>query len=281
MNDEERKSRRSLFGMAAGAYDAIRPGYPARLVDILIERAALSSGSRVLEIGCGTGQLTRDLVPTGCAILALEPSGELAQIARRNFAGVPNVDIREEAFERFAEVGGVFDLAVAATSFHWIDPQVRCIQAHRALRPGGIIGVLTHQHPAPLTGFFERVQDTYRAIAPKLAHAETGSDSEQSCNELIREISSSGLYVQVETSSEGWKRRYNRDQYLALLSTYSPHLRLPDDQRLCLFAAIGKLIDEEYGGTVEQPYVTTLCLAQKARSGGTPSADTVKSLESQ
>jgi SAM-dependent methyltransferase len=260
MDERERIAGRALFGEAAGAYDAVRPGYPARVVDLLIARAALGGESHVLEIGCGTGQLTRDLAPTGCAILALEPDRELAQLARRNFSGFPKVQIREEPFEWF-EVGvGTFDLVVAATSFHWLDPQVRCNKAHRALRPRGTLGILTNEHPTPWTGFFERVQDIYRAVAPALATA--GMASKQRSNELIREINSSGLFSPVETLSERWERRFNRDEYLALLHTYSPHRQLPDHQRLRLFAAIGKLIDEEYEGYVNQPYSTSLCLAR-------------------
>src|SRR5262249_45530902 len=136
MEEQERLARRMTFDAAAGAYDAVRPGYPARLVNALIMRAGLGSASKVLEIGCGTGQLTRDLVPTGCAIVCLEPSSELARFARRNLSQFPKVRIREDPFERFEVVAATFDLVVAATSFHWVDPETRCDKACRALRSG-------------------------------------------------------------------------------------------------------------------------------------------------
>jgi len=257
-------ARRLAFGEAADAYDAVRPGYPAQLVRILIARAGLRRATKVLEIGCGTGQLTRDLAPAGCQIVCLEPDRELAKLATRNFSGMPNVQVREEPFERFEVVAGAFDLVVAATSFHWIDPAIRCNKASEALRTGGVLAILMNEHPRPWTGFFERVQDVYRAIAPDLAHSDTGKDSDQARNELTREIIASGLFVDVETFSERWQQRFDRDQYLALLGTYSPHRRLPEARRVRLFGAIAQLIDAEYDGYVEQPYSTTLCLAFKA-----------------
>ncbi len=264
MEDQERLVRRFQFGAAARAYDAVRPGYPARLVNALLARTGLGSDSTVLEIGCGTGQLTRDLAPTGGAILCLEPSGELARYARRNLARFPRVEIREELFERFEVVAGIFDLVVAATSFHWVDPEARCAKACRVLRAGGVIAILTNVHPGPWTGFFERVQDVYRAVAPELVPAGVRSETEAWSDALAAELEWDGRFDAVETHTETWSRRLSRDQYLALLETFSRHRQLPEAQRTWLFTEIGRLIDEEYAGSIDQPYWTTLCMARKA-----------------
>jgi SAM-dependent methyltransferase len=226
-------------------------------------RAGLGSASKVLEIGCGTGQLTRDLARTGCEILCLEPSGDLADFARRNLSVFPKVAIREELFERFEVVAGSFDLVVAATSFHWVDPETRCAKACRALAAGGMIALLTNVHPRPFTGFFERVQDVYRAIAPDMAHSGARSQTEEWSDEVIEELARAGLFDPVEVLTERWGRRLSRDQYLALLETSSLHRRHPEGQRLRLFTEIGRLIDEEYGGHIDQPYLTALCMARK------------------
>jgi SAM-dependent methyltransferase len=253
------------FGEAADGYDAVRPGYPGRLVQILITRAGLGSAAKVLEIGCGTGQLTSELAPTGCEIVCLEPDWELARLATQNFSGFPKVQVRVETFEQFDVGAGIMDLVVAATSFHWIDPGVRCHKAASALHSGAALAILKHEHPRPWAGFFARVQDVYRALAPELARECTGSDSEQWSDELTREITASGLFADVETFTERWERRLDRHHYLALLGTFSPHRQLPEARRVRLFTAMGKIIDEEYDGYIEQPYSTTLCLAQKAQ----------------
>jgi SAM-dependent methyltransferase len=265
MEDRERLARRLKFGEAARTYDAVRPGYPTRLVNTLIVRAGLGAASRVLEVDCGTGQLTRDLVRTGCEILCLEPSSELAGFARRNFSLISRVEIREELFERFEVGAGAFDLVVAATSFHWVDPQTRCDKAYRALSAGGVLAILTNVHPGPLTGFFERVQDVYRAIAPDLAHSGVRSETEKWSDELTAELARGGLFGLVETFTETWGQRLSRDLYLALLETFSRHRQLLEAQRVRLLTEIGRLIDEEYGGSIYQPYLTTLCMARKAQ----------------
>jgi SAM-dependent methyltransferase len=56
-----REQRRSLFDGIAERYDATRRGYPAEVVDAVVATAAIGPGAAVLEIGCGTGQLTRQL----------------------------------------------------------------------------------------------------------------------------------------------------------------------------------------------------------------------------
>jgi hypothetical protein len=127
-----------------------------------------------------------------------------------------------------------------------------------------MIGILTNMHPGPLTGFFERVQDVYRAIAPELAHAGATSETEKCSDELAGELARSGLFDPVETFTERWEQRLGQDQYLALLGTFSRHRQLSEGRRVRLFADIGRLINEEYGGYVDQPYSTSLCLARKA-----------------
>jgi SAM-dependent methyltransferase len=265
MQEQERLARRLQFGAAAQAYDAVRPGYPTRLVHALIARADLGGSSKVLEIGCGTGQLTRDLARTGCEILCLEPSSELARLARRNFSGFPKVQVREELFEQFDVAAGTFDLVAAATSFHWLDPETRCDKACRALLPGGTLAILTNVHPGPLSGFFELVQVVYRAIAPEMAHSGGRSETQTWSEELSAELARCGLFEAVETLTEAWSQRLGGDQYVTLLETFSLQRQLPEAQRRRLFTAIGRFIDEEFCGFIDHPYLTTLCMARKPR----------------
>jgi len=234
-------------------------------VNALIARANLDSASKVLEIGCGTGQLTRDLAPTNCEIVCLEPSTALAVYARRNLLLFPRVEVREEFFESFEVAAETFDLLVAATSFHWVDPETRCDRARRALRSGGLIAILTHVHAGRLTGFFERVQDVYGAIAPSMLRSDVQGENRKWSDEISAELARGRLFDPLETIAEAWSQRISRDQYLSLLETFSSHRQLPEAQRTRLFTEIGRIIDEEFGGSIEHPYLTTLCMARAAR----------------
>lgn len=83
----------------AELYDRARPGYPPELYDDLAELAGAHSGSRVLEVDCGTGQATAPLVDRGCRITAVEAGPHMAAIARSDLAGAPAVEVVTAEFE--------------------------------------------------------------------------------------------------------------------------------------------------------------------------------------
>jgi len=84
---------RAIFDEDAERYDRARPGYPDVLFDDLCELAQLDAGSRVLEIGCGTGQATRRFAQRGMAIVAVELGANLAAVTRRNLAAFPDTRV--------------------------------------------------------------------------------------------------------------------------------------------------------------------------------------------
>src|SRR6266508_3421766 len=133
--DGDRTRLRATFDEAAERYDRARPGYPPAVFDDLAELAGVGPGCRVLEIGCGTGQATVPLAERGCQIVAVELGAGLATIASRNLARFPDARVVVAAFEDWPLPSAPFDVVVAATAFHWIDPAVRVAKAADALRP--------------------------------------------------------------------------------------------------------------------------------------------------
>jgi SAM-dependent methyltransferase len=264
MNTTEQLSRRFVFGEAARDYDAVRPGYLPHLLQAVMRHAALGPQSTILEIGCGTGQATTAFAETGCPMRCLEPAPELAKLAAYKLARFPRVQVRTETFEQAALEPASFDLVLAATSFHWLDPLIRWEKAAGMLRPAGTLAILTNVHPLPPGGFFVQVQDIYRSVAPALAHTGDKSVTEQWAEELCAELMQSPYFEEVECLGERWEKHFARKEYIALLNTFSPHRQLEEETRNRLFAAIGHLIDVEYGGYVEQHYLTTLYLARKS-----------------
>jgi ubiquinone/menaquinone biosynthesis C-methylase UbiE len=136
-----RRSRRLLFGSIAEQYDAVRRGYPPELVDAMVTAAGLAAGATVLEVGCGTGQLTRQLAGYPFAITAIDLAPEMLAVAARRVGD--HVELAATAFEDLRAEPSSFDLIVSATAFHWIDPDVAWSKAARLLRPGGWLAVLT------------------------------------------------------------------------------------------------------------------------------------------
>jgi len=92
---------RDTFDEAPELYDRVRPDYPAAVFEDLTTLARLRPGSRVLELGCGTGQATVPLATRGFEVVAIELGAGLADVARRNLAAFPGVDIVNAAFEEW------------------------------------------------------------------------------------------------------------------------------------------------------------------------------------
>jgi ubiquinone/menaquinone biosynthesis C-methylase UbiE len=82
-SDESVKELGRVFDLDAEAYDAFRSSYPPSLIDRAIERGNLGSGSRVLEVGSGTGKLTELLVERGLTVDAIDPGANMIAVAQR------------------------------------------------------------------------------------------------------------------------------------------------------------------------------------------------------
>src|SRR5215472_2839744 len=88
-----------VFDEIAAEYDRRRPAYPDELLDRACQVAGIGSGDRVLEVGCGSGQLTRGLAARGLHVTALEPGANLLALARQNLEGAGAVEFIHARFE--------------------------------------------------------------------------------------------------------------------------------------------------------------------------------------
>jgi SAM-dependent methyltransferase len=138
----------TVFDEVADEYDRTRPMYPDALVDRACEVAGLGYGDPVLEIGCGTGQLTRSLVVRGLRVMAVEPGGNLIRLAGQNLAGTGSgtgsVELVNARFEDAALPCGYFRAVFSASALHWVDPAVGWRKIAGALAPGGTLALLSY-----------------------------------------------------------------------------------------------------------------------------------------
>jgi ubiquinone/menaquinone biosynthesis C-methylase UbiE len=136
-----RLHRRMLFDGIAELYEASRLGYPSGIVEFAVTTAAAGAGSEVLEVGCGTGQLTESLAGYGFRLTAIDIGPSMIAAARRRLDG-PAVSFQVSSFEDFDAADASFDLIISGTAFHWVDPDVRFRKPARLLRPGGWLALL-------------------------------------------------------------------------------------------------------------------------------------------
>ena len=140
----------TVFDEVADEYDRTRPMYPDALVDRACEVAGLGSGDPVLEIGCGTGQLTRSLVARGLRVTAVEPGGNLIRLAGQNLAGagpgsgLGSVEFVNARFEDAALPSGYFRAVFSASALHWVDPAVGWRKIADVLTAGGTLALLSY-----------------------------------------------------------------------------------------------------------------------------------------
>jgi SAM-dependent methyltransferase len=257
---------RGTFDDVALLYDQARPGYPAALFDDVVALSGIPSGGRILEIGCGTGQATLPLARRGYQIVCVELGAHLAAVARRNLAPYPRAQVHVGTFETWPVDAGAFDLTLAATSFHWVDPAVRYTQAAHALKPGGAIALFWSHHVrgATDTGFFDAVQLIYERETPELTEQDSRllTAAEFGAPEKAA-IEQSGLFGEVAVRGYEWEVTYTATTYIDVLNTYSGHRLLPDARRARLFHAIAELIDTQYGGHITKGYLTNLYVAPR------------------
>ena len=133
-----------VFDEVAAEYDRHRPAYPDNLIDQACQVAGIGRGDHVLEVGCGSGQLTRALLARGLRVTAVEPGQNLMALARRNLDGAGAVEFVNAQFEDAPLPREQFQAVFSASAFHWVDPAVSWQKAADVLVPGGTLALVQY-----------------------------------------------------------------------------------------------------------------------------------------
>jgi SAM-dependent methyltransferase len=197
------RERAGSFGSIAVLYDRYRPAPAPAFVAELV---ALSP-AQVLDIGCGTGKVARELVGRGLRVLGVELDPRMAGIARGH-----GVEVEVSAFETWDDRGRTFDLITCGDAWHWIDPERGWRKIGRVLRPGGTVARFWNHHEVdePLRSAFLAV---HQRVIPEIEHRSP---------ERRRAVDD----PRVEHRSYPWLRSYSADEWVALISTYSANQTL-------------------------------------------------------
>ena len=243
-------SLKTAFNTAAKLYEEVRPGYPEELIRDVVNLAGLNDYCRILEVGCGTGKVTLSFAERGYELVCLDIGADLIAVAKEKLSAFLNVSFVEQAFETW-KPEGKFDLIISATAFHWVDPKVRYLKAYEALGSNGFLAVFANRHVRREEGFFAEIQRLYDRYYLPLAenrstHA-TDLPGVETFRPPIRRV-------------YPWLQTYSSEQYIKLLSTYSDHIALPDENRGLLFEEIVNLIETKYNGQITKHYEAGLDL---------------------
>ncbi|MEU1285057.1 class I SAM-dependent methyltransferase [Kitasatospora sp. NPDC005856] len=133
---DERRLHSSSFGRAAGAYAEHRPDYAGAAVRWALE---LAPGSRVLDLGAGTGKLTATLVALGHDVVSVEPDPAMLAELRDT---LPDVRALAGSAEAIPLPDGAVDAVVSGNAMHWFDMELAGPEIARVLAPGGVLAGL-------------------------------------------------------------------------------------------------------------------------------------------
>jgi len=272
-----------VFDEIAAEYDRHRPGYPDELVDQACRVAGIGSGDPVLEVGCGSGQLTRPLARRGLRVTALEPGTSLISLARQNLDGAGDVGFVNAQFEDAQFPRERFRAVFSASAFHWADPEASWQRAADVLVPGGTLALLQYfgieeartrqDQDAALAAIRKVAPDiaaswpAYRDLDATLAGIERrrGNISEAwswlGSYDIGRQCAGR-LFGEVQAAVMPKLTEHTPDELGALVRTMSFYARLSPDQRQALDRE-HEAIYQRLGRSIRASTIAALVTAQR------------------
>jgi SAM-dependent methyltransferase len=259
---QDLEQRRHWYSPAAEAYNQVRPRYPQAVINQVIDIAQLSINSSLLEVGCGPATATTSFADLGCSMLCLEPNPNFYRLAQQNCEPYPKVEIQNCSFEEWQSDNQKFDAVLAASSFHWVPPEVGYPKAAKALRPQGHLILLWNKELQPSYEVYQQLSAVYKTCAPSLRRAYEDRDTQIAIlNQMGQMAIESGQFKNLIAGHVDVEVTYSVDQYLLLLNTYSPHLKLEPQQKQDLFTGLRRVL-ERNGDTLQLSYVSAFHIAQ-------------------
>jgi ubiquinone/menaquinone biosynthesis C-methylase UbiE len=198
------------FAVAADAYDRFMGRYSALLAPPFADFAGVAPGQRVLDVGCGPGALTSELVERVGApnVTAVDPSEQFVAAALERH---PGVDVRRAAAEELPFADGTFDAALAQLVVHFMADPVRGLaEMARVTRAGGVVAACVWDHAGeqtPLAPLWQAVHeiDPDAMDESGLAGGREGHLTELLVEAGLREVKETALPVRLEHASfEDW-----------------------------------------------------------------------------
>jgi SAM-dependent methyltransferase len=272
-----------VFDEVAAEYDRHRPAYPDELIDQACRAAGFGIGDLVLEVGCGSGQLTRSLAGRGLRVTALEPGASLMSLATQNLEGAAEVEFVNDRFEDARLPRERYRAVFAASSFHWVDPEISWQRAADVLVPGGTLALVQyfgmeeerskHDQDAALAAIAAVAPDAaarwpvYRDLDATLAGISERRDnisrawSWLGSYDIGREYAGR-LFGEVQVAVMPKLTEHTPDKLSAILRTMSFYAGLSADQRQALDREY-EAIYQRLGRPIRASTVTVLLTAQR------------------
>ncbi|WP_127500818.1 class I SAM-dependent methyltransferase [Actinoplanes solisilvae] len=240
MND--RAAHANSFGPAAEIYERGRPSYPDAALDWLLP----AGKPTVVDLGAGTGKLTRQIRDRGLKVTAVEPSAQMLDQLRSSVPGVPAL---KGSAEDIPLPDGSADVVLVAQAWHWVEPARAVPEVARVLSPGGRLGLLWN------------VRDERSGWVRRLG--EIIGRPEQDRGTVL-----GAPFGTVETARFEWTEVIGPERLVDMVASRSAVILLPPDERAALLGEVRRLMatHPELVGRTEfkLPYVTECARATRS-----------------
>jgi SAM-dependent methyltransferase len=233
--------RRLTFGAHADAYERARPSWPEEAARWFVPE----DSELVVELGAGTGKLTRAMAALGVRVVAVEPDARMLAVLRDS--GLEGV---EGSAEAIALGNGEADAVVAGSSIHWFELERALPEIHRVLRPGGRFG------------FGWNHRDARHPTIARMSEAIYAARSEGTGwrgRHWPREVTEAGLFRDVEHALFEHVHELPREALGDHLLSYATVASLPEPERRRVFAEVAEILDADpsvrVGDRLRLPFV--------------------------
>lgn len=256
MNRSVHEAAAGGFGSAAEGYERSRPDYPAEAVHRLVQELEITRTCRGMDLGAGTGKLTRMLRTTGATIVAVEPVEAMRAQLTEVLPDVPQVAGAAEALP-FADE--TFDAVVCAQAFHWFDGARALPEVHRVLKRWGRLGLLWNvwDESVPWVAEITSIIDGYERSAPR-----------ERTHEWRRAFSATDLFGRLHQLRFPHRQSLDAEGLVERFASVSFIAVLPQDERSEVLGRIRRLTEThpDLAGRdrFDLPYVTELYWSARA-----------------
>lgn len=198
------------FGILRDEYNTARRGYPVEVYTYLHTLAEIGT-PHTLDLGCGTGISTRELIESGFDMIGADKDASMLEIAQKHS---PNIRFVVATADQLPFSDNEFDIITAFTAFHWFNNQESLTEMHRALKPGGVFfAALKSNQQSEETRAFRR---GYTDILKKYAGENFDSTKEHFKTEIFKKI-----FGDVKEKSFYVDEHYTVEEALALIRSLS------------------------------------------------------------